>query len=342
MSKTNHKKAILVTGGAGYIGSHTVVELIANGYKPIIVDDFSNSDPTVIDRLEDITKQKITYYAQDYRNMQSMRKIMRDHTVTSIIHFAAHKAVNESVEEPLKYYDNNVAGLVSLLKLVEEFKITSFVFSSSCTVYGEPDTLPVTEQSPVKPATSPYGSTKQMSETILRDVSLASSGLRTIALRYFNPIGAHPSSLIGELPLGTPANLLPYLMQVAAGKRPFLQVYGDDYSTPDGTCVRDYIHVVDLAKAHVAALHYLLGEPKARFEVCNVGTGSGYSVLEVIKTFEDATKLSLPYKVLPRRTGDIVATYASTKKAHKLLGWKAELTLRDALLDAWNWQQKLK
>lgn len=332
---------ILVTGGAGYIGSHTVVELIAAGHTPVIVDNFVNSQKSVLKKLKEITGQDIACYEQGYQDIPKLRTILTDEKIDGIIHFAAYKAVGESVEQPLKYYQNNVAGLVSLLELVEELSISNFVFSSSCTVYGEPDSLPVTEDSPIKPAESPYGATKQMCETILSDATKASTSLRSIALRYFNPIGAHPSALIGELPLGTPANLVPFLVQVADGKREKLQVFGDDYPTPDGTCIRDYIHVVDLAKAHVAALAYLDKQDAPHYTFCNLGTGQGSSVLELITTFKEVTGVDVPYIIAPRRDGDVVATYAATDKAKELLNWQTKLSLGDALADAWRWQQSL-
>ncbi len=335
------KPKILVTGGAGFIGSHTVVELIAAGYEPIIVDNFSNSQKGVIERLEELTGQSLKFYEQDFQDATALTKIITDEGVTGIIHFAAYKAVNESVEEPLKYYQNNVAGLITLLKVVEQQKVPHFVFSSSCTVYGEPETLPVTENEPLKPAVSPYGATKQMCEEILRDTTVVSSRLRSIALRYFNPIGAHPSGKIGELPLGTPACLVPYLTQAVAKLRPPLTVYGNDYPTPDGTCIRDYIHVVDLARAHVSALRLLESQKAASYEVCNVGTGTGSSVSEVITTFEKVTGESVPYTFGARRAGDIVSSYADVTKAKELLGWQSEFTLADALKDAWRWQQTL-
>ncbi|MDZ7786340.1 MAG: UDP-glucose 4-epimerase GalE [Candidatus Saccharibacteria bacterium] len=334
-------KNILVTGGAGFIGSHTVVELVNAGYRPIIVDNFSNSDRQVIDRLNEITGSDITSYENDYQDESFLRKLLKDHAVEGVIHFAAHKAVGESVQKPLDYYQNNVAGLITLLKAVEEASVKNFVFSSSCTVYGEPDDLPVTEEAPTKPATSPYGATKQMDETILQDTTKASKRLTSIALRYFNPIGAHPSALIGELPIGTPANLIPFITQTAAGIRPELTVHGDTYPTPDGTCIRDYIHVVDLAKAHVAALKWANGQKGSTYETCNIGTGKGSSVLEVITAFRQATGKKLPYKIGPPREGDIVATYAGSEKAKKLLGWKSEKSLHDALADAWRWQKTL-
>lgn len=335
------KSRILVTGGAGFIGSHTVVELCNAGYSPVIVDDLSNSKPSVLKQLEEITGQKISFYQQDYADQAALQKVIDTEKITGVIHFAAYKSVDESIREPLKYYRNNVAGLVNLLELLEKNKISSMVFSSSCTVYGEPDNLPVSEDAELKPATSPYGASKQICETILKDTTAASSTLRAMALRYFNPIGAHESSLIGELPLGTPANLVPYLTQAVAGLRPALTVYGNEYDTPDGTCIRDYIHVVDLAQAHVQALKYVSAQQPSTYDYCNVGTGAGSSVLEVITAFESATGQKVPYKIGPRRAGDIVSTYADTTKSFELFGWRAERSLETALRDAWNWQQTL-
>lgn len=332
---------ILVTGGAGFIGSHTVVELINAGHKPIIIDNFNNSEKDVIGRLEKITKQKITCYEADYQDQKLLNKIFKDEQIDGVIHFAAYKAVGESVSEPLKYYRNNIAGLITLLEAMDDSGVSDLVFSSSCTVYGDPDVVPVTEDSPVKPANSPYGATKQMGETIIRDAVAASKNLRALALRYFNPIGAHPSSLIGELPIGVPNCLVPYITQTAAGIRKELTVNGDDYDTPDGTCIRDYIHVVDLAKAHVKALDYLEKQKASFYDFMNFGTGKGSSVLEVIEAFEEVSGQKLPYKIGPRRPGDAVTVFASTDKSNKVLGWKAELTLKEALRDAWNWQKTL-
>jgi UDP-glucose 4-epimerase len=334
-------QTIVVTGGAGFIGSHTVVELAAAGYRPVIIDNFSNSDRSVLDRLEKIIGQPVICYDQDFQDSEKLQTVLQKEQPTGIIHFAAYKAVGESVKEPLKYFENNVAGLTTLLRTIDNSSVKHFVFSSSCTVYGEPDSLPVTEDSPVKPAVSSYGATKQMGEIILHDTTGVSQNLNTIALRYFNPIGAHPSSLIGELPLGVPANLVPFVTQTAAGLRDQLTVYGDDYGTPDGTCIRDYIHVVDLANAHVKALTYLENQPIAAYQVVNVGTGTGSSVLEVIQAFERVSGQKLAYTVGPRREGDVVSTYASVDKAQAMLNWQAEKTLDDALLDAWHWQQSL-
>jgi len=334
-------KSVLVTGGAGFIGSHTVVELAAAGYKPVVVDDFSNSEKFVIERLEKLLGTKVAHYDFDYKDIGRLKQIVEKENVTGIIHFAAFKSVSESLERPLDYYSNNVGGLINLLAFCEGSPVENFVFSSSCTVYGEPDDLPVTEDSPLKPATSPYGATKQMGETITADAARVSQSFNALSLRYFNPIGAHESALIGELPKGVPANLVPFVTQTAAGIHDHVTVYGDDYSTPDGTCIRDYIHVVDLAKAHVKALAYVEKKPVAFYDFINVGTGKGSSVLEVIKTFEQVSGQKLPYEVGPRRAGDLVSTYASVVKASKELGWKAEKTLADGLADAWRWQQSL-
>jgi UDP-glucose 4-epimerase len=334
-------KNVLVTGGAGFIGSHTVVELAAAGYRPIIVDNFSNSEKQVLEGLSQITGQDIVCYEQDYRDQAKLAAIFKNESVDGVIHFAAYKAVGESVEQPLKYYSNNVAGLVGLLETMENSGVPRLIFSSSCTVYGNPDKVPVTEDSPVKPPASPYGATKQMGEAIIKDAVSASKNLRALALRYFNPIGAHPSAKIGELPLGVPNCLVPYITQTAAGIREQLTVNGDDYETPDGTCIRDYIHVVDLAKAHVKALEYIADKPGGLYDYINFGTGKGSSVLDVIKTFEEVSGVQLPYKIGPRRDGDTVSVYADVDKARKMLGWKTEKTLKEALADAWRWQQTL-
>jgi UDP-glucose 4-epimerase len=334
-------KNILVTGGAGFIGSHTVVELVAAGYNPIIVDNFSNSEKFVPGRLKQITGKDIALFEGDYQDAAILQKIFGEQKIDGVIHFAAFKAVGESVERPLEYYDNNVVGFIAFLKFLTEQKfIPPVVFSSSCTVYGEPDELPVSEEALVKPATSPYGSTKQMCETILHDTIFAQDNFQGLALRYFNPIGAHHTALIGELP-NTPTNLVPILTQAVAGLRKELTVYGDDYPTTDGTCIRDYIHVVDLAKAHIAALEYLHKKKDSFYDVCNVGTGKGHSVLEVIETFQKVTHQKVPYVIGARRSGDVISTYAAVDKARKVLGWRAQKTLSESLMDAWRWQQTL-
>ena len=334
-------KNILITGGTGFIGSHTVVELVNAGYNPVIIDNFSNSDRKVLDGLNTITSQDITFYEQNYQDTDRLKEVLENEKIDGVIHFAAYKAVGESVNAPLKYYDNNVSGLITLLEVMESVGVTNLVFSSSCTVYGEPDSLPITEESPIKPAESPYGATKQMSETIIQDATKASNNLRSLALRYFNPIGAHPTSKIGELPNGVPSNLLPFLTQTAAGIRDKLTVYGNDYPTSDGSCVRDYIHVVDLAKAHVKALELLEKQPAKYYNFINVGTGKGNSVLEIINTFEKVTGQKVNYEIGPRRSGDVVQIYAGVDKSKTLLNWQTEKTLEDALLDAWHWQQNL-
>jgi UDP-glucose 4-epimerase len=330
---------ILVTGGAGFIGSHTVVELNKAGYKPVVIDNFSNSEKSVINQIEKLIEQPLKTYTGDYQDKKLLKNIFRKEKIKGVIHFAAYKAVGESVEKPLAYYLNNVAGLVYLLEAMEENNIANLVFSSSCTVYGEPDKLPVSEESSLKPATSPYGATKQMCEVVIQDTAFASKRLKALALRYFNPIGAHPSGLIGELPLGVPANLVPFVTQAAAGIRAKLTVNGNNYPTPDGTCVRDYIHITDLAKAHVKALAYLTKQSQGYYDVFNVGTGKGTSVLKVIKTFEKVNKQKVPYVIGPRRAGDVVTNYAAVAKSAKVLGWKAEKNLDEALRDAWRWQQ---
>lgn len=331
-------KNILVTGGLGFIGSHTVVELFNSGYTPIIIDDLSNSRASVLDGIASIINNKPTFINGDFANTKLLNDIIKQHQISGVIHFATFKAVGESTKKPLDYYHNNVAGFINLLDSLNKNQVSNIVFSSSCTVYGEPDSLPITEDAPFKPAESPYGATKQMCEIILKDSFLSGLIKTALALRYFNPIGAHPSSKIGELPLGTPANLVPFVTQTAIGIRPQLTINGDDYDTPDGTCIRDYIHVIDLAKAHVKALDLLQSKSKF-YDAVNIGAGKGASVLEVIKSFESINKVKVPYVIGSRRSGDIVEIYADTTKANKLLGWKAQQNLKDALRDAWHWQQ---
>jgi UDP-glucose 4-epimerase len=331
---------ILVTGGAGYIGSHTVVELVAQGLQPIIVDDFSNSERSVLEKLEELTGKTLICHEGDCTDKSFMRSVFRQHQLSGAIHFAAFKAVGESVVQPIKYYQNNIDSLLVLLQLMNEFKTGNLVFSSSCTVYGQPDDLPVTESSPIKEAESPYGFTKQVSERIIKDAVKANNSLSGISLRYFNPIGAHPSALIGELPIGVPNNLIPFVTQTAIGLRNQLIIHGDDYNTADGTCIRDYIHVVDLAKAHVKALDYLNSENNW-YEAINVGSGYGHSVLDVVKTFERIAEQQLQYKIGPRRSGDVEQVYASVDHANSTLNWKTEYSLEDALRHAWNWQKKM-
>jgi UDP-glucose 4-epimerase len=334
-------KNILVTGGAGYIGSHTCVELINAGYNPIIVDNFSNSEKFIIQRIEEITGHKLKVLEGDCSDEEFLLDNLKDIELSGCIHFAAFKAVGESTRLPLKYYHNNIGSLVSILSVMEKLNSPNFVFSSSCTVYGQPDQLPVTEKSPLKVAESPYGRTKQMCEDIINDCFLSGMNLRALALRYFNPIGAHPSALIGELPIGVPNNLVPFITQTAIGKREKLTVYGDDYNTKDGTCVRDYIHVVDLAKAHIAAIDYLITQKNPMLDHVNIGTGNGNSVLEVITAFEQVNDITLNYEIGPRREGDVEKVYADGSYAKSILNWKTELGLKDALKDAWRWQMSL-
>ena len=333
-------KKILVTGGLGFIGSHTVVELQQAGYEVVIIDNLYNSKIEVLDRIISITGIKPSYFNIDLRNKTAVKDFFNTNKVDGIIHFAASKAVGESVKNPLLYYENNISTLVYLLQEMKEHQLSNFIFSSSCTVYGQADELPITENAPVKPAESPYGNTKQIGEEIIKE-SCKANGLKAIALRYFNPIGAHETAIIGELPLGVPQNLIPFVTQTAAGIRKELSVFGDDYPTKDGTAVRDYIHVVDLAKAHIAALEKLLNNGnKKDFEVFNVGTGTGSSVLEVIKAFEKVSNTRLNYKIVARREGDITSAYADTTLAKVELGWETEKTLEQALLAAWKWQLK--
>ncbi|MDB2657756.1 UDP-glucose 4-epimerase GalE [Flavobacteriaceae bacterium] len=333
-------KKILVTGGLGFIGSHTVVELQQAGYEVVIIDNLYNSKIEVLDHIISITGIKPSYFNIDLRNKTAVKDFFNTNKVNGIIHFAASKAVGESVKNPLLYYENNISTLVYLLQEMKEHQLSNFIFSSSCTVYGQADELPITENAPVKPAESPYGNTKQIGEEIIKE-SCKANGLKAIALRYFNPIGAHETAIIGELPLGVPQNLIPFVTQTAAGIRKELSVFGDDYPTKDGTAVRDYIHVVDLAKAHIAALERLLNNGnKKDFEVFNVGTGTGSSVLEVIKAFEKVSNTRLNYKIVARREGDITSAYADTTLAKVELGWETEKTLEQALLAAWKWQLK--
>ncbi|MFD1768692.1 UDP-glucose 4-epimerase GalE [Sphingobacterium suaedae] len=333
---------ILVTGGTGYIGSHTVVELHHAGYTPIIVDNLSNSNLQILDQIEKIIGVKPEFHQFDLCDDEKVADFVKSNPdISGIIHFAASKAVGESVEKPLKYYHNNFFSLINLLNAYQGKKI-NFVFSSSCTVYGEPDVLPVTESAPVKRATSPYGNTKQIAEEILEETAHAYDNYQVIALRYFNPVGAHESALIGELPLGVPQNLLPFITQTAIGKREKLTVFGGDYDTPDGSCVRDYIHVVDLAKAHVAAIQLLeKGNPNGRYDVFNVGTGNGYSVLQAIAAFETASGQKLNYVIGPRRDGDIVKVWGDVTKSTTQLGWKAELGIDEMMSSAWAWENYL-
>lgn len=335
-------KTILVTGGLGYIGSHTVVELLATGFEVLIVDDCSNSDISVLDGIERISGKRPLFKKLDLRVKEEVASFFKQESIDGIVHFAASKAVGESVENPLLYYENNIHTLVYLLQECETHEISNFIFSSSCTVYGEPDSLPIKETAVVKEAVSPYGNTKQISEEIIRDTCRAGA-MQSIALRYFNPIGAHESGEIGELPKGTPQNLVPFITQTAAGIRAQLSIFGDDYPTVDGSCVRDYIHVVDLAKAHVIAMKRLVDAKNTEsYEVFNIGTGKGSSVFEVVKAFEHVAHKKLNYKVVSRRPGDVISVYADTVKANTILGWKAERTMEEAMDSAWKWEKKLR
>lgn len=337
----NLQKHIIVTGGAGFIGSHTVVQLYLAGFIPVIIDDFRNSEPFIIQRLEQITGEKIIIHQCDCSNSSSLNEIFETYHPFGVIHFAAYKAVGESVKEPLKYYTNNIHSLVSILETCKKYDVKNIVFSSSCTVYGEPDQIPVTEETPIKDATSPYGFTKQVGERICEDFSNAHHDFNIILLRYFNPIGAHPSSLIGELPIGIPNNLVPFITQTAAGLREKLTVFGDSYPTQDGTCIRDYIHVVDLADAHVDALK-AFGVLKNNLNIYNVGTGVGSSVLDVIKAFEKATNVAVNYEIGPKRAGDAEKIFADNTKIVRELKWKSNFSLEDSMAHAWNWQKSLK
>ncbi|WP_158845456.1 UDP-glucose 4-epimerase GalE [Algibacter sp. L1A34] len=335
---------ILVTGGLGFIGSHTVVELQNEGYEVIIIDDLSNSSEKVLDGIVAITGKKPVFEKLDLKEKDKVEAFFAKHSdVKGVIHFAASKAVGESVSEPLKYYENNIGTLVYILKELRKLPSAGFIFSSSCTVYGQADELPITENAPVKQAESPYGNTKQIGEEIIKDTCKVSPNLKAIALRYFNPIGAHESVEIGELPIGVPQNLVPFITQTAIGLRDELSVFGEDYPTPDGTCIRDYIHVVDLAKAHVIALKRLLeNKNKSSYETFNLGTGTGSSVLDVIKSFEKVSGEKLKYKIVGRREGDIISAYADTNKANNELGWKTQLSLDDAMRSAWKWECKVR
>ena len=337
-------RQVLVTGGTGYIGSHTVVELQAVGFEVIIIDDLSNSSAGVVDQIEVISGIRPVFEEFNLLDAGKLDSFFEKYPrIEAIIHFAAFKAVGESVEKPLAYYRNNLVSLINILDCMAKYKVPNLVFSSSCTVYGQPDHLPVTETTPKKEAESPYGNTKAISEQILRDTTNVTPDLNVIALRYFNPIGAHPSALIGELPLGVPNNLVPFISQTAAGIRQQLSVFGDDYNTPDGSCIRDYINVVDLAKAHVVAINRLISNANTnRYEFFNVGTGNGVSVLEVVHTFEQATGVKVNYKIVDRRPGDIEKIYADTTMANTVLGWKAQTSLNDTLLSAWNWEKRIR
>jgi UDP-glucose 4-epimerase len=337
-------KQILVTGGTGYIGSHTAVELINEGFEVIIVDNLSNSRIEVLDGIEKITGKRPLFEQFDLCDHENVNLFLKKNPkLEAVVHFAALKAVGESVAIPLKYYRNNIISLINLIEGMSKHNIHNFVFSSSCTVYGQPDILPVTEQAPVKKALSPYGNTKRISEEIIQDAQIPDKKLAAISLRYFNPVGAHPSALIGELPLGIPNNLVPFITQTAIGIHKELKIFGNNYNTPDGSCIRDYINVVDLAKAHVVAINRLIkGQNKNSFEVFNLGTGQGFSVLEIINTFQKVTGINIHYKVVDRRAGDIEKVWADTSFANKELGWKTEKTIEETLLSAWNWEKHIR
>ena len=338
------KKKILVTGGTGYIGSHTTVELIEEGFEPIIIDNLYNSEAVVVDRIQKITGVKPHLEIFDLCDQEKLdRFIQKNNDISAVIHFAAYKAVGESVNKPLEYYRNNLLSLIYLLDIMKHHGIPSLVFSSSCTVYGQPEKLPVTENAPLQPATSPYGNTKQIGESIIRDTTVSDKNIKAISLRYFNPIGAHPSALIGELPRGIPENLVPFLTQTGYGIREELKVFGNDYNTPDGSCIRDYLHVVDLAKAHVIAIKRLIeGKSKTNYEVFNLGTGKGVSVLEAIKSFERVSGIKLKYKIVGRRAGDIEKIWANPSFANKELGWKTLSSLDEAMKTAWDWEKMFR
>lgn len=334
---------ILVTGGTGYIGSHTAVELLRADYEVVLVDNLSNSISRIVEQIEKVSGKRQVFYHADLCNLADIQRIFEEHPdIKGVVHFAAYKAVGESVAQPLKYYQNNLVSLMNLLQVMGEHDVEALAFSSSCTVYGQPATLPVTEDSPVQTAFSPYGNTKQISEEILSD-TVAASALRVISLRYFNPIGAHPSGLIGELPFGIPNNLVPIITQTAAGLRPSFMVYGNDYNTPDGTCIRDYIHVVDLANAHVVSIDRVLGHKmKTPFEVFNLGTGKGTSVLEALEAFERVSGQKLNYAIAGRREGDVEQVWADTSRANRVLGWKSTKDLDEMMASAWQWELNLK
>jgi UDP-glucose 4-epimerase len=335
-------QTILVTGGCGYIGAHTIVDLIENGFHVISVDNLSRSSENSLAGIEKITGKKVKNYPIDLTDAQAAESIFIENpNISGVIHFAAYKAVGESVEMPLAYYENNLFSLVNLLKLAVKYNAMHFIFSSSCTVYGNPDAIPVTEQTPLQPAASPYGATKQMGESIIKDTAFVAP-LSTILLRYFNPVGAHPTTAIGELPIGRPQNLVPAITQTAIGKLPTMQVYGDDYDTRDGSCIRDYIHVCDIARAHTLALQYSIknNQPKS-CEIFNLGTGNGITVLEAIKAFEKVAGIKLNYQIGPRRAGDIVAIYANNDYAVKKLGWEIKYSLEDMMHTAWEWEKRI-
>jgi UDP-glucose 4-epimerase len=333
---------ILVTGGAGFIGSHTVVELVNAGHTPIIIDNFDNSEKSALQGIKNIIGKEVKCYEEDCRNQAAVEEIMKSENIDGVIHFAAYKAVGESVQNPIKYYENNLTSTLTLLKAMRNQDVKNLVFSSSCTVYGEPDTIPVTEETPRKPATSPYGNTKAMCEDFLWDTITSGEDMRLLSLRYFNPVGAHPSAEIGELPTGVPSNLVPFITQTAAGIREKLTVFGNDYPTVDGTNIRDFIHVVDLAKAHVAAFELLATKDAAYYDIFNVGTGEGNTVLQLITAFEKVNNLKLNYEIGPRRPGDVEKIYGDVSKAAKLMNWQTEKTLEDSMQDAWRWEKKVR
>lgn len=335
------KPIIAVTGGAGFIGSHTVVQLIEAGYEVVIIDNLSRSDKTLLEGIAKITHRSIPFFEVDCTDAKAMDKVFSENTIAAVIHFAAYKAVGESVAKPLDYYENNILSLTTLLRVMNKYEVRDLIFSSSCTVYGEPDVVPVTELSPNKPANSPYGATKQMCERILEDAQVV--GIQSVSLRYFNPIGAHPSGLIGELPVGTPNNLVPFITQSAAGIRGALTIFGNDYNTHDGTCIRDYIHVMDLADSHVKALEFVREQTeKSGFHVFNIGTGQGSSVLELLQEFESVNAITLNYSFGLRRPGDVEGVYADPHLAFKKLHWKPRFSLRDALRHAWQWEKNIR
>lgn len=338
------KKKILVTGGTGYIGSHTVVELQNAGYEVVVVDDLSNSTADSIDGIERITGIRAAFEKIDCNDEVALRKVLTKYSpISGVIHFAASKAVGESVQKPLLYYKNNLVSLINILELMPEFNVKGIVFSSSCTVYGEPDINPIDETAPIKPAASPYGNTKQINEEIIQDFVTSGANIKSIILRYFNPVGAHPTAELGELPNGVPLNLVPFITQTAMGIRKELSVFGDDYDTPDGSCVRDFINVVDLAKAHVVAMDRMLQDKSPeKVEIFNLGTGNGVSVLELIHIFEKVSGVKVNYKIVGRRVGDIVKIWAEPSKANKVLGWTAKESIEDTMASAWKWQQKLR
>ena len=338
------KKKILVTGGTGYIGSHTTAELINDGFEVVIIDNLYNSEAEVVDRIEKITGVRPELEVFDLGDAHKVDAFFKKHNnISAIIHFAAYKAVSESVFKPLDYYRNNLSSLINLLQAMKDHSVPNLVFSSSCTVYGQPEKLPVTEDAPLQPATSPYGNTKQVGEEIIRDTVFSDAGVKAIALRYFNPIGAHPTALIGELPRGVPENLVPYITQTAYGLREELKVFGNDYDTPDGSCIRDYLHVVDLAKAHVVAVRRLVEQKnKKNYEVFNLGTGNGVSVLEAIESFERVSGVKLNYRIVGRRPGDIEKIWADPSFANQELGWKTISTLDEAMKTAWAWEKKIR